>query len=109
MSDVLVKMAELADRLDEYGCFVQADKITDIMKVAKKKMDGNSSGADNEYLASAAERFQSVFDSFARRVEGPTARKQMVDAGIHGRKVAVILDKIDDSIKELSGIFSSKK
>lgn len=99
--DVLVKMAELADKLDEMGQTKYADEITGIMVTAKKKMKGDSS----DYLGDASGRFQSTFDSFARKIEGPTARGKMREKGVKERKVSVILDRIEEAISELNKTF----
>jgi len=96
--DVLVKMAELANRLDEMGHTKYADDITRIMITAKKKM--TSEGDD--YLGGATERFKSSFEGFARRMEGPTARGRMKEKGVKERKVSVILDRMEQAIDELN-------
>jgi hypothetical protein len=97
MKETLVKMASVANALDEAGYYEDADTITEIMKTAKKKIDTN-------YSSGIVDRLYDSFNSTARRLEGPTARRELRDAGIEPRKLARHLDELNEKMDQIRGM-----
>jgi len=94
MKDLLVKMASVADSLDEAGYYKEADTITEIMKRAKKKID-------TSYVDKAIGRMEDTFNSIANRLEGPTASRSLSEAGVSRRQLASYLVEMENTLGKI--------
>ena len=101
--NILEKCASIAEGLDKAGHSDKADAITELLRHAATKKDGESEGM-GDYLSSAIERFADHFDAFARRIDGPTSRRAMAGNGIKPHRMGVLVAKIEDAVDEMRSL-----
>jgi hypothetical protein len=100
MKEFIEKLVVLAESYDSRGLHKEAADIDEIIKEAAKKTDGEMDG-HADYLASAVARFKEHFASFARRIEGPTAKTAMASSNVRKNHVFSCLAAIEDKLEEL--------